>query len=89
MAEDISGKVIVKPTKGKKLDHQGIRIELLGHIGIPFFNIILNICYQIEIPHDKHLSCDFVQISRELEPPGSLFDDKQYEFSFSKGFSFF
>jgi hypothetical protein len=33
MNEDISGKVIVKPSKDKRLDHQGIRIELIGHIG--------------------------------------------------------
>jgi len=31
--EDIAGKVIVKPLKDKRLEHQGIRIELIGHIG--------------------------------------------------------
>lgn len=34
MNEDITGKVTVKPLKDKRLDHQGIRIELIGHIGI-------------------------------------------------------
>jgi len=67
--EDISGKVIVKPLKDKKLEHQGIRIELIGHI---------------EVIQDKSQSSDFVSITRELEAPGTLHDDKTYEFVFSK-----
>jgi vacuolar protein sorting-associated protein 26 len=38
----------------------------------------------IDIVHDKGQSSDFVSIARELEAPGTLLDDKTYEFSFSK-----
>ena len=51
------------------MDHQGIRIELIGHI---------------DVLQDKSQSCDFVSIARELEAPGTLHDDKTYEFVFSK-----
>jgi len=67
--EDVSGKVLVKPQKGKKVDHQGIKIELIGHI---------------EILNDKSQSTDFVSMSRELEPLGILSEDKTYDFNFTK-----
>ncbi len=59
----------MKPLKDKKLEHQGIRIELIGHI---------------DVLQDKSQSSDFVSIARELEAPGTLHDDKTYEFAFSK-----
>jgi vacuolar protein sorting-associated protein 26 len=31
--DDISGTIDVKLSKGKKLEHLGIRVELIGHIG--------------------------------------------------------
>ena len=34
--------------------------------------------------HDKGQSSEFVSIARELEAPGTLHDDKTYEFAFSK-----
>lgn len=32
--DDISGTVIVKVENGKKFDHLGIRVELIGHLGM-------------------------------------------------------
>lgn len=34
--------------------------------------------------HDKSQSSDFLSISRELESPGTLHDDKTFDFSFNK-----
>jgi hypothetical protein len=33
--------------------------------------------------HPKKIS-DFMTINKELDPPGSIFEDKTYEFSFSR-----
>eukprot|EP00958_Prasinococcus_capsulatus_P021535 scaffold2926_cov399-Prasinococcus_capsulatus_cf.AAC.4 len=43
--------------QGKKVEHQGIKIELLG---------------QIENLHERGSVYEFIQLKRELEPPGEL-----------------
>ena len=35
--DDLSGTIDVKLSKGKKLEHLGIRVELIGHIGNLWF----------------------------------------------------
>ena len=67
--EDVSGKVVIKPTKGKKVEHQGIIIELIGHI---------------EIIGDKNQSTDFKTLKNELQSPGIITEEKAYDFNFSK-----
>jgi len=67
--EDITGKVQVQMNKTKKLEHQGIKIELVG---------------QIEMFYEKTGTSDFVSLSRDLEPPGVLTDDVSFDFSFNK-----
>jgi vacuolar protein sorting-associated protein 26 len=67
--EDIAGKVVVKPHKGKKVEHQGIIIELIGHI---------------EINGDKNQSTDFKALKNELQSPGIITEEKVYDFNFSK-----
>ncbi|CAD8058956.1 unnamed protein product [Paramecium primaurelia] len=67
--DDISGVVEVKMNKQKKIEHLGIRIELVG---------------RIEIINDQKQSSDFMSMSRELEPQGILFEDKAYKFQFQK-----
>jgi len=63
--EDVKGTVGVNLSKGKKLDHQGIRVELIG---------------QIENMLDAKQSSTFLQLVRDLEPPGSLTDNQVYNF---------
>lgn len=67
--DDISGTIDVKLSKGKKLEHLGIRVELIGHI---------------EILYDKNQSSDFMNMGKELEPAGFLYEDKTYKFMFAK-----
>ena len=38
----------------------------------------------IDVLNDRSQSSDFLSVSRELEAPGTLHDDKTYEFIFSK-----
>ena len=67
--EDVCGiaKVHLKP--GKKLEHQGIKVELIG---------------RIEIMTDGTKKYDFFSISKDLEPPGSLFETREYRWNFNK-----
>lgn len=47
--------------KGRKLDHTGIRVELIG---------------QIENMIDKNQNSTFLSLVRDLEPPGTLTDNQ-------------
>jgi len=68
--ETVSGTVHVKLGKsGKKLEHLGIKIELIG---------------QIELLYDRGNPYEFASMVRELEPPGDISDSKSYAFEFSK-----
>jgi vacuolar protein sorting-associated protein 26 len=67
--EDVRGQVLINLNKGKKLDHLGIRVELVG--------IIENL-------YDKNQNSIFLQLVRDLEPPGALTDNMTYEFKFNR-----
>lgn len=63
--------------KNKKIEHMGIRIELIGRIGISSFPTV-------EIINDQKQSSDFMSMSRELEPQGIMMEDKTFKFAFTK-----
>jgi len=65
--EDVMGSAIVNVRPGKKLEHQGIKVELIG---------------QVDMLNDKSASYDFFSITKDLEPPGALFESKQYKWRF-------
>ena len=67
--EDVKGQVLINLNKGKKLDHLGIRVELIG--------IIENL-------YDAKQNSVFLQLVRDLEPPGSLNDNVSYDFQFNR-----
>lgn len=60
---------MVNLNKNKKLDHQGIRVELIG---------------VIENLQAKNQNTIFTQLVRDLEPPGSLTDNMTYDFAFNR-----
>jgi len=61
----IVGHIHVKP-KGKKIDHIGIKLELIG---------------QVELLDEK-TAYEFTTNVRELEPPGEVKEDKSWPFDF-------
>ena len=67
--EDIKGQVSITLNKNKRIDHLGIRVELIGVIE----NLI-----------DKNQNSTFLQIVRDLEPPGALTDNVSYDFQFNR-----
>ncbi|KAI9206180.1 vacuolar protein sorting-associated protein 26-domain-containing protein [Polychytrium aggregatum] len=65
--ESISGKVQVRLKDGKKLEHQGIKIELIGHI---------------ELFYDRGNHSEFTSLSQELASPGELRQPAVFDFEF-------
>lgn len=80
--ENISGVVDVIVPPGKKIEHQGIRIEMIGQTGMSCKSIeTLLLCYSIvvtictlhsELYYDKGNSIKFTSLVRELETVGTL-----------------
>uniref|UniRef100_A0A2P2KRD4 Uncharacterized protein MANES_01G037600 n=1 Tax=Rhizophora mucronata TaxID=61149 RepID=A0A2P2KRD4_RHIMU len=66
--ENIAGKITIEPLQGKKVDHNGVKIELLG---------------QIEMYFDRGNFYDFTSLVRELDVPGEVYERKTYPFEFS------
>ena len=65
--DTVSGLVTVTPGFGKKVDHQGIKIELLG---------------QIEAYYDKGSFYDFIAAVREVAGPGEIKEETKFDFEF-------
>ncbi|KAJ4947104.1 hypothetical protein JOQ06_009146 [Pogonophryne albipinna] len=66
--ESVSGKVNLNVKQGgKRLEHQGIRIEFVG---------------QIELFSDKSNTHEFVDLVKELALPGELAQNRSYDFEF-------
>eukprot|EP01071_Lankesteria_metandrocarpae_P007299 Lankesteria_metandrocarpae@DN463_c0_g1_i1.p1 len=66
--EDMSGVALINLKPGKRLEHQGIKAELIG---------------QVEMFSDKSMSYNFFSISKDLEPQGTLFESKQFRWKFT------
>jgi vacuolar protein sorting-associated protein 26 len=66
--ETISGEVSIAPVPGKRIEHMGVKIELLG---------------QIELYFDRGNFYDFTSLVRELDVPGEIYERKTYPFEFS------
>jgi vacuolar protein sorting-associated protein 26 len=65
--DDVCGEAVISVRPGKKLEHQGIKVELIG---------------QVDMLHDRSQSYDFFSTSKDLEPPGAMFESKNYKFKF-------
>jgi len=66
--ESVKGIAKVIPKEGKKLEHQGIILELIG---------------QIEMFYERGNNHEFLTLSKELAPPGELTERKEFEFDFA------
>eukprot|EP00894_Picocystis_sp_ML_P004479 jgi/Pico_ML_1/54996/g121.t1 len=66
--DTLSGQIKVIPLPGKKVDHAGIKVELIG---------------QIDLQHDRGGSYDFLSLVREVEPAGEMYTTKAMPFEFN------
>lgn len=68
--EDIHGVLTVKVDSGKRLEHTGLKLELLG---------------LIEVPVDRSAGYEFTNSLRELQPSGEAIDGEEtFTFDFAK-----
>ncbi|CEP11793.1 hypothetical protein [Parasitella parasitica] len=65
--ETVTGKVNISLRDGKKLEHNGIKVEFVG---------------SIELFYDKGKSHEFLTLSQELAAPGELRQNAVFEFEF-------
>ena len=65
--DTVAGEVEIT-LQGKKLEHIGIKIELVG---------------QVEFTYDRNTPYEFTSLVRELEAPGELSANKKYAFEFA------
>lgn len=66
--ETVAGTVHLNLKPGKRVDHIGVKIELVG---------------QIELLYDRGNPYEFTSLVRELEAPGELVESKTYPFEFA------
>ncbi|KAA6417127.1 MAG: subunit of retromer complex [Trebouxia sp. A1-2] len=66
--DSVVGEIRVANTPGKKVEHQGIKVQLLG---------------QIELKTERGTPNDFLALVRDLAPPGDLTSLQTYSFEFN------
>ncbi|KAG2182202.1 hypothetical protein INT43_007129 [Umbelopsis isabellina] len=65
--EGIQGKVTIRPRDGKKVEHNGIKIEFIG---------------SIELSHSGSKTTEFLTLSQELAAPGDIRQATSFDFEF-------
>lgn len=68
--DDVKGSVILSLPYGKRVDHLGIKVELVGRIFLEALAV-----------HDGRAHYDFISLSKELAPPGTIYAPSM-EFAF-------
>eukprot|EP00808_Paulinella_micropora_P008840 g4281.t1 len=66
--DPVAGKVTVKVPKGKKMDHMGVKIEVIG---------------QIELLYDRGNPYDFTSLVKDLATPGEISGEQSWDFDFA------
>lgn len=66
--DSVVGSVKATPIPGKRADHQGIKVQLIG---------------QIELASERSHPHDFVSLARDLAPPGELAQQQSLPFEFN------
>src|SRR5579859_3927082 len=77
--ESVKGSVIVRPKDGKKLEHTGIKVNLIGSIGIP---PALGLAYGLEMYYDRGAHYEFLSLLQELAAPGEMRNNQAFDFEF-------
>ncbi|KAI7865943.1 vacuolar protein sorting-associated protein 26-domain-containing protein [Spinellus fusiger] len=66
--ETVAGKIAIRIKDGKKLEHNGIKVEFVGSI--------------VELFYDRGKSHEFLTLSQELAAPGEMRQNTNFEFEF-------
>ncbi|KAF9212777.1 Vacuolar protein sorting-associated protein 26B-like protein [Podila verticillata] len=75
--ETVAGKINIRVKDGKKLEHNGIKVEFVGNIGkCSFFNLSAKLFY------DRGNHYEFSSLQQELAVPGELRASTTLDFEF-------
>ena len=88
--ETVAGSINLVMTKGKKIEHVGIKVELIGQIGGPASThscvpTCVCVCTRAftkggtELFYDRGNHFEFTSLMRELAPPGVLKDSEVHQ----------
>lgn len=66
--DPVAGKVTVNVPRGKKVEHMGVKIEVIG---------------QIELLYDRGNPYDFTSLVKDLAGPGEISGDQEWDFDFA------
>ncbi|KAI9312859.1 vacuolar protein sorting-associated protein 26-domain-containing protein, partial [Dichotomocladium elegans] len=69
--ESVIGKVNIRLRNGKRLEHNGIKVEFVGSIGKQLF-------------YDRGKPTEFLTLSQELAAPGELRQSTSFDFEFKR-----
>jgi len=78
--ESVKGSVIVRPKDGKKLEHTGIKVNLIGSIGKIHFEGLPT--YTVEMYYDRGAHYEFLSLLQELAAPGEMRSNQSFDFEF-------
>lgn len=78
--ESVKGSVIVRPKDGKKLEHTGIKVNLIGSIGNPPLG--MGLVDATEMYYDRGAHYEFVSLLQELAAPGEMRNNQAFDFEF-------
>lgn len=67
--ESVRGKAIIRPKDGRKIEHSGIKVQMIG---------------TIELQSERGTTNDFLSLVQELSASGELQSVQEYDFEFKK-----
>lgn len=87
--EPVKGSVTASVKGSQKIEHQGIKVELIGEIGTSASPAPLRLSrvpsfrsFPLELIYDRGNHHDFVSVVQELSPPGILTGENKWDFDF-------
>jgi vacuolar protein sorting-associated protein 26 len=75
--ETVKGTVIIRPKDGKKLEHTGIKVNLIGSIGMSIYSWVI-----VEMYYDRGSHYEFLSLLQELAAPGEMRNNQSFDFEF-------
>lgn len=75
--------IAIRVRDGKKVTHEGIKVEFVGSIGIRFPLTLLKFTQDMpELFYDRGHHHEFLSLSQELAAPGEMRQAQTYDFNF-------
>lgn len=80
--ESVTGQIAIHVRDGKKVSHDGIKVEFVGSIGKTLFYRVICFNCVSELFYDRGHHHEFLSLSQELAAPGEMRQAQTYDFNF-------